>query len=80
MLQKFLRRPAVTEVTGLPRSSIYDAIAAGTFPKPFPLGEKAVGWLEAEIIEWQQKRIAEPRGSRLPCSGKLKRSKTRKAA
>ena len=30
-----------------------------TFPKPIPLGEKAVGWLEDEIIQWQKDRIAE---------------------
>ncbi len=58
-MQKFLRRPEVEQVTGLPRSSIYERIAAGRFPKPIPLDGRAVGWLEPEIIEWQKQRIAE---------------------
>jgi hypothetical protein len=34
-----------------------------TFPAPVPLGPRAVGWLETEIMEWQERRIAE-RGKR----------------
>jgi prophage regulatory protein len=49
----------VEHVTGLPRSSIYEQMAENTFPKPVPLGGRAVGWLEAEIIDWTKKRIAE---------------------
>jgi prophage regulatory protein len=59
MVQRFLRRPEVEQATGLPRSSIYERMAAGTFPKPVPIGPKAVGWVEAEIIDWQKKRVAE---------------------
>jgi prophage regulatory protein len=55
----FLRRSAVEARTGLSRSSIYDRIAAGEFPKPVPLGGRSVGWVEAEIREWQKARIAE---------------------
>jgi prophage regulatory protein len=28
-----------------------------TFPEPVSLGGRAVGWLEAEIQEWLQRRI-----------------------
>jgi prophage regulatory protein len=31
----------------------------GRFPKPIPLGERSVGWIESEIIAWQKARIAE---------------------
>jgi prophage regulatory protein len=64
-MQKFLRRPEVERVTGLPRSTIYHHMAEGTFPKPVPLsgartrGRSAVGWIESEVIDWQKKRIAE---------------------
>jgi prophage regulatory protein len=58
-VQRILRRPKVIELTGLSRSTIYDGIAAGTFPKPVPLSAKSVGWLESEIVEWQQARITE---------------------
>jgi prophage regulatory protein len=68
---KFLRRPEVEKITGLPRSSIYERMAAGTFPRPVPLGDRAVAWLEAEVIEWQRRRIAErdrPAKRRRACS------------
>jgi prophage regulatory protein len=52
-----LRLPAVKAATGLSRSTIYLRIAEGTFPKAIGLGGRAVGWLEAEIQEWLQRRI-----------------------
>jgi prophage regulatory protein len=62
----FLRRHDVEARTGLSRSSIYDRIAAGEFPKPVPLGGRSVGWLEAEITEWQKARIAERDKKEIP--------------
>ena len=61
MTQRFLRRPEVESITGLPRSSMYDLMKAGRFPKQVPLNDKgyAVAWLESEISEWQKQRIAE---------------------
>ena len=53
-----LRRRAVEARTGLSRSSIYEAIAVGTFPKPIRLGPRAVGWLSSEVDDWLQGRIA----------------------
>jgi prophage regulatory protein len=52
-----LRLPAVKVVTGLSRSTIYLRVAEGAFPKPVGLGGRAVGWLEAEIQDWLQRRI-----------------------
>ena len=57
--QRFMRRPEVEKVTGLPRSTLYEKIAAGKFPKPVPLGARSVGWPEAEVIDWQEERLAE---------------------
>ncbi len=51
------RLPAVKAITGLSRSTIYLRVAEGTFPKPVSLGGRAVGWLEAEIQDWLQRRI-----------------------
>ena len=60
MTEKFLRLPAVMELTGLGRSTIYEKIKEGTFPRPVhPTGQKASAWLESEIVELQQRRIAE---------------------
>jgi prophage regulatory protein len=57
MSHAILRLPAVKASTGLSRSTIYLRIMQGTFPKPVGLGGRAVGWLEAEIQEWLQRRI-----------------------
>jgi len=59
MTQRILRQPRVSDITGLPRSTIYQRIAEGTFPRPVPLGGRKVGWLESEIIAWQREREAE---------------------
>lgn len=47
-----LRRKQVEARTGLSRSTIYAFISEGVFPKPINLGNRAVGWIEAEIDAW----------------------------
>ena len=49
---RVLRLRDVRARTGQATSTIYAAMAAGKFPRPIPLGERAVGWLEAEIDSW----------------------------
>jgi prophage regulatory protein len=71
---KFLRRPEVEKITGLPRSSIYERMAEGTFPKPIPLGGRSVAWIEAEIIDWQKKRVAERERKGLSAKRRSKRA------
>ena len=58
-LQTILRRRDVQKATGISRSQIYNLMAQGDFPRPVPLGGRAVGWLESEILAWQEARIAE---------------------
>jgi len=62
MTQTFLRIADVCRVAGLPRATIYEMVSKGTFPKQVRLSPRAVGWLESEILEWQQARIAERDG------------------
>jgi prophage regulatory protein len=52
-----LRLSQVMFKSGLSRSSIYQQISEGTFPKQFNLGPRAVGWLESDIQEWINVRI-----------------------
>jgi len=52
-----LRRKQVEQRTGLSRSTIYLRIQDGTFPKPIPLGPRAVGWIEHEIDAWLASRL-----------------------
>ena len=49
---KMYRLPAVIEITGLSRSSIYNAISAGTFPPGVKIGERAVAWREDDLSDW----------------------------
>ena len=62
MTQRFLRRPEVESLTGLPRSTLYDLIAANQFPKPVPISTHTVAWIETEVADWQCQRIAERDG------------------
>jgi prophage regulatory protein len=56
-----LRRKQVEARVGLRRSTLYQRISEGSFPAPVGLGARAVGWLESEITDWLNNRIAERR-------------------
>jgi prophage regulatory protein len=58
MADKFLRSDEVIAVTGVAKSSRYEMINRGEFPKPIKLSERMVAWSAAEIAEWMQRRIA----------------------
>jgi prophage regulatory protein len=66
MTDKILRLPAVKEMTGLSRSSVYGKIGTGDFPKPISLGARAVGWLESEIDGWIERKVAAARPPKEP--------------
>jgi len=54
---RIMRLPEVMARVGLKRASIYQHIAAGSFPRQITLGVRAVGWLESEIDAWLTARI-----------------------
>lgn len=58
MAEKHLRRPAVEEITGLSRSTIYALMARGEFPKPIKITGKAVAWPESAIAAWLHERAS----------------------
>ena len=66
MARKILRLPAVQAKVPYSTSTIYELMAEGKFPKPIPLGARAVGWIEEEIDRYIEERIAE----RDQCSNK----------
>jgi prophage regulatory protein len=55
--KRLLRRKQVEEKTGQARSSLYDAMKQGKFPKPINLGMRSVAWLEDEIDAWIDERV-----------------------
>lgn len=56
---RIIRLKEVIESTGLARSTIYKYIGDGSFPKPVPLGDRCVGWVESEVHNWILERIEE---------------------
>ncbi|MBY2929422.1 AlpA family phage regulatory protein [Sphingomonadales bacterium 56] len=48
----FLRIPEVMRRTGLKRSTLYNKIAAGTFPAQIHISSNCAGWREEEVSEW----------------------------
>lgn len=54
-----LRMPAVKAETGhRSHASIYNAIHAGLFTKPVPIGARSVGWPDYEVSAVNRARIA----------------------
>ncbi|MCX2687671.1 AlpA family transcriptional regulator [Pseudomonas sp. DCB_AW] len=56
---RIIRLKEVIDSTGLARSTIYKYIGEGSFPKPVPLGDRCVGWVESEVHDWILARIDE---------------------
>lgn len=55
---KVIRIPAVIEMVGMCKASIYNMIKRGEFPAPIKLGPKASGWLVNEVQGWIAERIS----------------------
>lgn len=51
-----LRLPAVIQLVGLSRSSIYLLIQQNAFPKQVQLSFRAVGWRRSDIEAWLESR------------------------
>lgn len=65
MPRRLRRLHWVTSVTGKQPSTVYRDIANGEFPPSVPIGDRAVAWIEDEVLEWVEKRIAEARDNTL---------------
>ena len=58
MRPALLRLPAVINMTGLSRSTIYRLIGAGQFPPCIKLTERSSAWCTNEIDSWIEARRA----------------------
>jgi prophage regulatory protein len=58
---KLIRLPEALSKTGLTRTRLYEAVSAGTFPRPVKLGPnaRAIGFSEDEVHAWIEARLAE---------------------
>ncbi|MCC8468805.1 AlpA family phage regulatory protein [Xanthomonas phaseoli] len=52
------RLPSVLARVGRSRASLYRDIAAGQFPSPVKIGERAIGWDPREVDNWIAERFA----------------------
>ena len=55
---RFLRLKEVQRLTGLPRSTIYEMVNAGEFPRQFRISKRIAAWLASEIAAWQTAQLA----------------------
>ena len=58
-----LRLPEVRARVGLSRSTIYERVSHGRFPRPISLGGRAVGWVESEVDDWLNFQIEASRAT-----------------
>nr|WP_196239654.1 AlpA family transcriptional regulator [Klebsiella michiganensis] len=55
---QLLRLKQVEEKTGLKRSQIYLYMKEGAFPRSIKIGPASVAWLESEIDDWINLKLA----------------------
>ncbi len=55
--ERFLDLNEVKHRTGLGKSTIYNMVGAGSFPKQVAITARRVGWLESEIDKWINSKI-----------------------
>jgi prophage regulatory protein len=60
--KRILRRPQVQDRVGLTHSQIDSMERRGLFPKRIKISVKAAGWLESEVEEFIEQRVAASRG------------------
>lgn len=59
---RLIRRGEVLRLVGFSKSTLYERIAAGDFPRPVRVAPRCVAWVEADVLEWIEARV---RGSGL---------------
>jgi prophage regulatory protein len=55
---RIMRLKEVIEKTGLAKTTVYSLISQGKFPKQIELGVRSVGWVDTEVDEWLEAKIA----------------------
>ncbi|HHI2780699.1 TPA: helix-turn-helix transcriptional regulator [Klebsiella pneumoniae] len=62
MTQSLIRFSEVQRRTGYSKAWIYRLISEHRFPQPIKIGARAIAFVEGEIDQWIDRRIAESRG------------------
>ncbi len=56
---RLIRLPDVESAIGCKKSTIYELMKVGRFPKPVRLSARHVAWPESAVLQWVQDRIKE---------------------
>ncbi len=56
-MRKVLSKRELTEMVGLSYPTLWRLMRRGEFPKPVPLSENRVAWLESEVSKWLVERV-----------------------
>lgn len=62
MSNSLIRLPEVQRRTGYSKAWIYRLLKEERFPKSIKIGSRSIAFIESEIDEWINQRIAESRG------------------
>lgn len=62
MPKVLIRMSEIIRRTGYSKAWIYKLIAQGRFPQPVKIGSRSIAFVESEVEEWVNQRIAESRG------------------
>lgn len=54
---RLLRLKDVETTTGLKKSSVYEMVRAGKFPRPININRRMSAWSENAVLQWVQDRI-----------------------
>ena len=60
-MHTIIRLPEVKRRTGLSRSTIYALVKIGHLKSPIALGARAIGWLESDVSDFIEARVAASR-------------------
>ncbi len=58
---ELIRVAEVLRITGLSRSTLYEKMLDGSFPKQIKLGLRSVAWVKSEVQAWAKERISAAR-------------------
>lgn len=85
-LPRLIRKPRVKDLTGLSDRGIDNRVRKGAFPPPVLLDARQTAWVEREVVEWVQGRVAARDAGELPPAraaietGRARGGRTRGAA
>ena len=71
--ERLIKMPELRKMVGKGRTSIYEAVNEGFFPRPVKIGSRAVAWRLTEIQKWIEER---PRAKKENLNSSLRKQET----